>query len=110
LVPVPVLWVHGGLELPHLGQVEGAGELLVREPGDEGVVELLQREGGEVALRVPVPVDPIQRITDFLSFTFSQQGHSAVDPITLFRAYFCWVPCSFRYNEYPGISFLKEIT
>ncbi len=70
MVPVPVLWFHGGLELPHLGEVEGAGELLVREPGDEGVVELLQREGGEVALRVPVPVDPIQGITEFTFFEF----------------------------------------
>ena len=55
----PVEGFHSGLEAAHLVEVVGTGELLVdRELGLKGVVVLLQREGGEVALRIAVPVDP----------------------------------------------------
>ena len=55
----PIKGLHGGLEAAHLVEVVGTGELLVdRELGLKGVVVLLQREGGEVALRIAVPVDP----------------------------------------------------
>lgn len=49
--------ILGYVELPDLGEVVVARELLSGELGHEGVVELLQRKGREVPLRVPVLVD-----------------------------------------------------
>ena len=49
--------ILGHVELPDLGEVVVARELLPGELGHKGVVELLQRKRREVSFRVPVLVD-----------------------------------------------------